>query len=233
MHANDPVNRLMTTPVLSIAPNDPVKKALELFLSHPVHHLPVIDQQMRVVGMVSSADAMKLQFFMPASAKNVVERQWHVSQIMRHPAIVVTEHESMDRCIELMASKGVHSLPVVDKDEKLIGILTTTDVMRCCLHPTAETTSGVPLLTDDRIANAIASARRAVNSSHDPYRIAETLLHLQERIAALQTVVTAAKRYLNAGQDERLHIALAKALERADRFDEATRHPDVLGLPSG
>ena len=230
MHATDPVNRLMTTPVLTISPEDPVKKALELFLSHPVHHLPVVDRDMRVVGMVSSADAMKLQFFMPASAKAVVERQWHVAQIMQHPVTVVTEHEPMDRCIEIMASKGIHSLPVVDRDAKLIGILTTTDVMRCSLQRSGEDLPGAPVLTEDRVANAVASARRAINSNHDPYHIAATLLHTQQRIAAMQTVVTAAKRYLNAGQEERLHVALAKALERADRFDEATRHPTVLGL---
>jgi CBS domain-containing protein len=226
----------MSAPVISIAPDAPIKWVLETFLAHPIHHLPVVDADRRVVGILSSADVLKLQFFMPASAKPIVENQWTVERVMRSPAIVVTEHESLQRCAELMASNGVHSLPVVDRDETLIGIITTTDLMRCCLNPPPDVSSSasdalkVLPLADERVKGAVASARRAVATNHDPYAIATTLLHMEQRVSALQAVAVAAKRYLNAGQDERLHAALAKTIERADRFDEATRHPAVLGL---
>jgi CBS domain-containing protein len=226
----------MSAPVISIAPNAPIKQVLQIFLAHPIHHLPVVDADRRVVGMVSSADVLKLQFFMPASAQPVVENQWTVERLMRSPAIVVGEHESVQRCAELMASNGVHSLPVVDRDGALIGIVTTTDLMRCSLNPPPDAPSSVfdalkaRPLADERVKTALASARRAVATNHDPYSIATTLLHMEQRVNALQAVAVAAKRYMNAGQDERLHVALAKAIERADRFDEATRHPAVLGL---
>ena len=235
MHNTEPVNRLMSTPVLSIGPDDQMSKLLDLFLTHPIHHVPVIDGDARVVGIVSSADIMKLKFFLPNGARSSIADHWQVRRLMAQPVITVTEHEPIDRCIDLMAANGVHALPVVDSSARLVGILTTTDVMRLCVPPTsstqaAESNSGAPSLSDDRIANAVACARRAVNANQDPHHIAAALLHAQQRIAALQTVVTAAKRYMHAGQDERLHVALAKALERADRFDEASRNASVLGF---
>jgi CBS domain-containing membrane protein len=64
MHASDPVNRIMMTPVLTIAPSESREEALRLFTSYPVHHLPVVEDE-RVVGMLSSADVVKVKFFLP------------------------------------------------------------------------------------------------------------------------------------------------------------------------
>jgi hypothetical protein len=63
-----------------------------------------------------------------------------------------------------------------------------------------------------------------------PYGIAATLLAVQQRVHSLEEVVTAVKRYLNAGQDESLHAAVSKAIERADRLDEKMRHAVAPGL---
>jgi hypothetical protein len=52
------------------------------------------------------------------------------------------------------------------------------------------------------------------------------------RLRALLDVVSAAKRYLNAGQDERLHAVLQRALDRVDLLGEPGRNTDVLGLGS-
>lgn len=234
MHAIDPVNRAMSAPVLSIGPDAPIQQALEIFLSHPVHHVPVVDADRHVVGMLSSADAMKLQFLFSMPIEPVGASEWTVGRLMNSPALVVTEHESLQRCAELMSDNAIHALPVVDRNEVLIGIVTTTDLMRCWLKapPEAHRTDDavVPAVTDERTRHALEAARRAVNTNHDPLSIAATLLRMEQRVHALEAVATAAKRYLNAGQDERLHVTLAKALEQADRFDESTRHPPVLGL---
>jgi predicted transcriptional regulator len=209
-------------------------------MSHRVHHLPVVEER-RVLGMVSSADLMKLQFQLPPAGPPRIAflaRRGHAGRLMRSPAIAVTEHETVQRAAELMAVNGIHSLPVVNSNEELVGIVTTTDLMRCCLDPLPDTpaadrdeTKLFPL-DDERIAAVLAAARRAVNTGHDPCGISAALLTMQQRVDALQQVATAAKRYLNAGQDERLHTTLQKAIELADRFDERMRHAMVLGLGS-
>ena len=240
MHASDPVNRIMSEPVLTIGPDASFDEVSGLFLVHRVHHLPVVVER-RVVGMVSCADLMKLQLHLPPAGPprdTFLARAGHAGRLMRSPVLTVTEHETAQRAAELMASNGIHSLPVVNSDEELIGIVTTTDLMRCCLDPLPDTPAAdademqlLPL-ADGRIAAVLAAARRAVNTGHDPCGVSAALLSMRQRVAALEHVATAAKRYLNAGQDERLHSALHKAIERADRFDEKMRHAVVLGLGS-
>ena len=228
MRANDPVSRYMSQPVLTIDPRETIDDALRIFTTHSIHHLPVVVGR-RVVGVLSSFDIARFKLSSHAARSTV-------DMIMRTPAISVPERETLQRAAELMAVNGIHSLPVVNFDAELVGIVTTTDLMRCCLDPQPEVATAdndrlrqYPL-AEERVAPAIAAARVAVNTRHDPKDIAATLLSMRQQVQSLQDVVFAAKRYLNAGQDDQLHAALAKAIDRAERFDEATRQPRVLGL---
>jgi CBS domain-containing membrane protein len=224
MHASDPVNRFMSEPVLTIGPDEPIRRVLQLFMAHPVHHLPVVEER-RVVGMLSSADVMKLEFFLPPPGPAVdalLNERWRIKEIMRSPVICVTEHETVQRAAELMAVNGVHALPVVNSNDELIGIITTTDIMYGCLKPTPEIAlpdRRGPTLTEQELAAVLAAARRAVSTGHDSYRIAAALLAMQQRVRSLEQVAMAAKRYLNAGQEEGLHTSLRKEIERADRLN--------------
>jgi CBS-domain-containing membrane protein len=68
IHANDPVNRFMTEAVLSIEVSAPASEILRLFSEYPGHLLPVVDNG-RVVGMLSSADVLKLEAFLPQTLR--------------------------------------------------------------------------------------------------------------------------------------------------------------------
>ena len=235
MHANDPVNRHMSEAVLSIESDASVKSMLNLFVSYPVHHLPVVKER-TVVGMISSADLMKLEFFLPPpgpARETLLNDRFKVDHVMRSPVVTVSEHETVQRAAELMAKNGIHSLPVVNRDDHLIGIITTTDLMDSCLRSSesapASATEHVNAV-ESQVATALASARDLVQRNEDPQGIAVALIHVQQRAAALELVVHAAKRYLNAGQDERLHAALQKTIERVDRLEQLSGHSAVLGL---
>ena len=64
MRPEEPISRIMTETVVVIEADRPVSEALECFLQYPIHHLPVV-RAGRLVGMLSSADLMKLEFFAP------------------------------------------------------------------------------------------------------------------------------------------------------------------------
>lgn len=129
MRASDPVNRIMTEPVLTVGANELLEEVLRL--STEYHHLPVVEDG-HVVGMLSSADIARLKFFLPPpgpAREALLRRRWQVRRIMRSPAITVTEHESAQRAAELMVDNGIHSLPVVNSKGALIGIVTMTDTL--------------------------------------------------------------------------------------------------------
>jgi len=236
MHANNPVNRLMSEPVLTVGPDESMVVVLRLFRSHAVHHVPVVERG-QVIGMLSSADMMKLPWSMQAAAPALEgwnEARWRVKEYMRCPTTTVAAHETIQHAAELMAAGGIHCLPVVDGDAQLVGIITTTDIMHDCLEPpidvdlTDEDAAKRFPLADLPVGAALASARKAVNTRRDPYDIASTLLSMHQRANSLEQVLTAAKRYLNAGQDESLHAELRRAIDRADRLDERTVRPQTV-----
>lgn len=237
MHPGDPVNRFMSEPVVSIGPEAAADEALRLFMAHSIHHLPVVTGN-RLIGVVSAVDITKPCLLARTESASVPSTQVlrRVRDVMSSPAIKITERESLQRAAEIMARNGIHSLPVVSSDDELIGIITTTDLIYCCLHPSpvisgADDSAKSYPLADAHVAASLISARRAVAANRDPYGIATTLLSMNRRVASLQGVATAAKRYLNAGQDEHLHAALLTALERSDRFDESIRQAAALALP--
>src|SRR5512135_3331636 len=70
MRAEEPVSRIMTEAVVVIEADRPVSEALECFMQYGFHHLPVV-RRGRLVGMLSSADVLKLESFLP---RNTADR---------------------------------------------------------------------------------------------------------------------------------------------------------------
>lgn len=211
MKSSARVNRVMTASVVWIDFDATVKDVLNVFVECPIHHLPVVKEG-AVVGMLSSADIMKLECFLPRSGPirdRLLSGTFSVAKLMRTPVITIGENESVERAAELMATHAVHALPVVNQNDKLIGIVTTTDIMAGFLR--TEQVSDGPVADDNSTPQAI--------SSH-------------ERIVALEHVAQVARRYLHGGQDERVHTELIKSIERLDRIEEQKQgqQTPVLGL---
>jgi CBS domain-containing membrane protein len=207
MHSTDPVNRFMSTAVHTASPNESVKVLLQLFAEGQIHHVPVVEGS-KVIGMVGAPDVLKLEFLLPPPGVRrdaMLDETWVARRIMRSPVITIPEHTCVLHAAEIMQKHGVHSLPVVNSNDELIGIVTTTDIIRECLNCDA-------------------------HSSLSARRDAQFTLHTQSRLRVLANVAHVAKRYLNGGQDERLHAELKRALDCADDFDDEELRRDVLGL---
>ena len=245
MHALEPVNRLMTEAVLSVEVTAPVSEALRLFAQFPVHHLPVVRDGV-LVGMLSSADVLKFEGFVPKSGKaggEYLDQRFRLELLMRRPAISVLPHQSAEDAARLMVKHGIHALPVVNSQDKLLGIITTTDLMHAAMRATAhrdaahgseaEVGSAIQLKPGpEALKAALQAARIAASSDHDVEGIAQALLYLQQRVECLEEVARLARRYLAAGQDETLHASITKALQHAEQVeDRATARPgNTLGL---
>ncbi len=224
MRPDDPVSKVMTEAVLAVDVAEPVSEVLRLFSEYPVHHFPVVSQR-RLVGMLSSADIIKLRFFAPQGklpTSDYVNERLRSENLMSKQVVSVEPHRTIEEAAGLMAVRGIHALPVTTSAGILIGIVTTTDIMSGLLqgalrHDASGSAAPPQLDTEDQRRTAVNAATRLVSEGQDVHAMGHVLLSLDHRVKQLEEIRLAAERYLRAGQDEHLHSVLQRLLEKLDR----------------
>jgi CBS domain-containing protein len=136
------VQEIMTTDVLTIGPEAPLKDVARILVEHRVSGIPVCDIERRVLGVVSEGDilyksqprdgrggplAWLLDSGSASAAAKAAART--VDEAMTAPAITISPLRSVDEAARLMTEHGVNRLPVVAGGE-LVGIVTRADLVR-------------------------------------------------------------------------------------------------------
>lgn len=242
MRPDEPVSRIMTEAVVVIEVDRPVSEVLDCFFQYPIHHLPVV-RAGRLAGMLSSADVMKLECLLPKSATDrasYLDQRLTIEQLMRTPVLSLRANASLGDAAEQLINAGVHAAPIVDEDERVLGIVTTTDIMHSVLRgpprrgtlttsrgspqPPADESHEEPAYhrkpTAEEFATALSTALILHVEERDPRHLGKTMLYLQQRCDYLEKVLELADRFLRAGQDEQNHALLLKAIHAAKRAEE-------------
>jgi len=102
------------------------------------HHLPVLDRERRVVGMLTPADVLYA---------SMQSRPIRVRDVMTSPAVTIDAREPVEGAAKQMVEERIHSLPVVGRSGELLGIVTGTDLMRALAgaHPPPAWRGDVPV----------------------------------------------------------------------------------------
>ena len=130
------VGELMTTPVITVAPDDTMDKIQAIFRKNNIHHLPVVDES-EVVGMISNTDYMRLLhgFTLFKTEKSeeyndAILRSLLANEVMTRQVAVLNPEDSLEMAAGYFRENLFHALPIVDKkSKKLVGILTTYDLI--------------------------------------------------------------------------------------------------------
>ncbi len=116
------IKDIMSSPVYTIEPNVPATQANELMWRYQVHHLVVSDGN-GIVGIISDTD-------LGGEHANEIPDRMTVKDAMTSTVTTVTPDTLIDKAANLMKGNGFHSLPVVDENGTLLGIVTQTDLER-------------------------------------------------------------------------------------------------------
>ncbi len=126
------VAEVMTRKPITVRPDSDVLAAIALLRAGRLRRLPVVDAAGRVVGIVSMAN---LQSALQAEDSNSKQRAIlsdgvlvRVRQVMTTPVITTPPDYPLEEAAQLMITHKVGSLPVVDGEERLVGIITDTDI---------------------------------------------------------------------------------------------------------
>jgi CBS domain-containing protein len=118
--------------IFSVGPDDPVLEAIRLMADHHVGALLVL-QADALVGIVSERDYARKVILKGRSSADTP-----VSQIMSAPVITVTPANSVQECMQLMTSRRLRHLPVVEGG-KVVGMISIGDLVKAVMEEQKQT----------------------------------------------------------------------------------------------
>ena len=128
-------DRMSAHPV-TIEPESSALSALGIMQYHHLRHLPVVDAGGRLVGILAERDLL-------LAASRHLHAGMEVTEVMAREVVTVTPETPLGEAASLMASHHFGSLPVVDADRNIVGIVTESDIFRAFAD----------LMTDARAVN--------------------------------------------------------------------------------
>ena len=113
---------------ITVTPDMTVKEAIDLMAEYKIGGLPVVDEEGRLVGLLTNRD---VRF-----EKNLSKK---IKDLMtpREKLIVAPPDISLEKAKEILHQHRIEKLPLVSKDNKLVGLITIKDIMSVIEHPNA------------------------------------------------------------------------------------------------
>jgi len=109
----------------TVTPQSTAAEARRLLDSNVIHHLPVVEGG-RLVGIVSSSDLLKLYLLDDHLA---LYARATVDQVMETNVVVLHKNATLREAAEKLSMGHFHALPVVTRRRRLVGIVTTSDLI--------------------------------------------------------------------------------------------------------
>jgi CBS domain-containing protein len=137
MKRREPVTAIMTQSVITVDKDkNNLRDVKGLFNKEKIRHIPVTAHG-KLVGIISKNDINRLSFGAlfdnQDSADEAVLDMLSIDQVMTYNPTVIGPETVIKDVAEIFATQEFHSLPVAE-DEKLVGIVTSTDVIKYMLE---------------------------------------------------------------------------------------------------
>ena len=127
------ISRSMTKKVVTVGAGADLAEARETMASNNIRHLPVIDEDDRLIGIVTDRD---IRSAMPSVASNQKEdlKSLRVKDIMTEDPITIPPTYTLQDALLLIQKTKVGAFPVVDDQGKLKGIISIRDLIRAFIN---------------------------------------------------------------------------------------------------
>lgn len=150
------VGSVMTTNVVRAQYGTPFKEVARLLAAHRISGLPVVDEDDKVIGVISETDLVARQAATPgpyephrrlaflsrltrgARRRAAKAHARTAGRLMTEPPVIAHADDTVVEAARIMAQHQVERLPVLDKADRLVGIVTRRDLLQVFLRPDGE-----------------------------------------------------------------------------------------------
>jgi len=122
------VKDIMTKNVVSVKRKTPIYEAVGVLLENEITGMPVIEDDMTLVGVITEKDCLKLFY------ANEDEKNKTVEYFMTRPAVYYKEDDSLQTICDFMMINYFRRVPVISKEGIVVGIISRPDLLRYILQ---------------------------------------------------------------------------------------------------
>jgi acetoin utilization protein AcuB len=129
------VTKAMTRKVITVRPEDNLVDTRELMRTHKIHHIPVVEEGDRLVGIISDRDvrsAMPSSLYYESGSERERAKleKFKVRDVMTKNVITLSLRDTIQDALLLLLKHDVGALPVIHSDGRLVGLLAVRDLLR-------------------------------------------------------------------------------------------------------
>jgi CBS domain-containing protein len=131
------IGEIMTVPVITCTPDTTIEEAARILLEKNIHCLPVVDRENKLVGIVTESDLIFQFSAVPAGGslldllmrKKLPKSGHTIGEIMVKKVTTVHPGDPIQNAIQLIIKHGYGRIPVVDGDNRVVGIVARKDIL--------------------------------------------------------------------------------------------------------
>jgi acetoin utilization protein AcuB len=129
---NQKISKYMTQPVITASPEDGARQAFFKMREHRVRHLPVVDAEDQLVGIISDRDLRRPDWV--DETPNIahvyrLDDALRVGDLMTPEPVTVRTHDRVSKAVKTLQKHRFGALPVINKEGKLVGVLSSVDLL--------------------------------------------------------------------------------------------------------
>ncbi|HYK77762.1 MAG TPA: CBS domain-containing protein [Daejeonella sp.] len=110
--------------IYSVTKNTSVLEALEIMMEKDISSLLIIENG-KLQGIFTERDYARKIILKERSSKNT-----HIDEVMTSKLYLVKPDDSIDRCMQVMTEHHIRHLPVLDKNQKVVGVISIGDLLK-------------------------------------------------------------------------------------------------------
>jgi len=205
---NAKVRDVMTGEVVAVRRDTSYKEMAARLREYRVSAFPVIDENRRVIGVVSEADLLAKEALagehagIPAAVTGILYHKDYqkaegvtAGDLMTHPAVTARSEDSVEHAARLMYTLQVKRLPVVDAGGYLVGIVSRSDLLTVFDRPDEEIHAEIvndvilrdflvdPALFTVTVADGVVTIKGAPETADLGHRLVTRIRHVQGVVA--------------------------------------------------
>ena len=131
------VRQHMSVPPITIRTDADYKAALALMQEHAVHHVPVLDSDGALAGILAERDLL-------LAASRYLQSGVDVADVMHRDVVTVTPDTPLEQAAALLARHKIGGLPVVGGKGEVVGVITETDMLVALMEALATRSDASP-----------------------------------------------------------------------------------------